>query len=105
MSLRKIAIVFCLIGIGLSACGAGLVALGGWGPCGPASTVASVGGYLTIIHAVWAFALFPDLEPLAGRWVPDWVLVLVWPAIVWSVLAFFGLLLWRWLRRDEHQLP
>jgi hypothetical protein len=105
MSLRKILVVSCLIGFGLSALGGGLMALGGCGPCGPASAVASVGSCLNMSHVAWLLALFPGLEPLTGRLIPDWALVLVWPAIVWSVLAFLGLLFWKWVRTDEHQLP
>jgi hypothetical protein len=65
--------------------------------------VAAIGGWLTMVHVAWLFAVFPGLEPLAGRWVPDWALVLVWPAIVWSALAFSALAVWQRLRRDERQ--
>ena len=103
MKLRRVATISCLIGFGLSAAGAGLIALGGWGPCGPASTVAAIGGGLTVIHIVWLFALFPDLEPLAGRWAPDWVLLLGWPSVVWSLLAFSVLAAWRWFKKGGPQ--
>ncbi len=105
MSLLKSATVACLIGIAISAIGAGLMTLGGWGPCGPASAVAAVGGCLNMAHVDWLLALFPALEPLTGRLIPDWVLVLVWPAVVWSVLAFLALRFWKWVRKDELQLP
>ena len=96
--------VASLVGVGMSGVGAGLVALGGWGPCGPGSVVATVGGCLNMAHVAWLLALFPGLEPLAGRLHADWVLVLVWPAVVWSVLAFAALTLWTWVRKDD-QLP
>jgi len=105
MSVRKTTIVSCLIGIAMSATGAGLVTLGGWGPCGPASVLAQIGGCLSMVHVTWLLALFPGLEPLTGRFIPEWVLVLVWPAVVWSVLAFGTLVFWNWVRKDEHQLP
>ena len=105
MNLRKTVIVSSATGIGISALGAGLVALGGWGPCGPGSVVATVGGCLNMAHVAWLLALFPGLEAVAGRHHADWVLVLVWPAIVWSLLAIAALALWKWLRKDEHQLP
>lgn len=105
MSLRKSVFVSSLTGIGISAAGAGLVTLGGWGSCGPASVVATVGGCLNMVHVAWLIALFPGLDAFAGRHHADWVLVLVWPAVVWSVVAFIALTLWKWLRKDEHQVP
>ena len=104
MSLLKSAVVACLIGTGISGIGVGLVALGGWGPCGPGSWLSELGDCLYMAHIGWLFALFPGLEPLTGRLVPQ-ALVMVWPAVVWSVLAFLGLMFWKWVRKDEHQLP
>lgn len=105
MSLLKAITLACMIGVGISGAGAGLMTLGGWGPCGPASGIAAIGGFLNMVHVDWLLALFPGLEPLTGRMIPDWVLVLVWPALVWSVLAFLVLAFWRWVRKDEPQLP
>jgi hypothetical protein len=105
MSLRKSIMIACLIGLGISGAGAGLVALGGWGPCGPGSIVATVGGCLNMAHVAWLLMLFPGLDALAGRHHADWVLVLVWPAVVWSALTFIALTFWKWLKKDEHQLP
>jgi len=92
----------CLIGVGISSVGAGLMTLGGWGPCGPASAVATLGACLNMIHVVWLLALFPRLDGLAGRLHADWVLVFVWPAIVWSVLSFISLkLIYKTADKDE----
>ncbi len=104
MTLVKSAIVACLIGAGISGIGVGLMALGGWGPCGPGSWLAATGGCLYMAHIDWLLALFPGLEPIAARPIPG-AFVMVWPALVWSVLAFLGLMFWKWVKKDEHQLP
>ena len=99
LSLRKIIVLACVSGVGVSGVGTGLMALGGWGPCGPESALATVGACLNMVHVAWLLALFPRLDSLAGRWHADWVLVVVWPAIVWAILIFIILICWTRLHK------
>lgn len=102
MTLRKRIMVAGIAGLGTSGIGIGMVALGGWGPCGPASTVAAVGGWLTIEHVIWLSRLFPGLEAAVGRMHADLLFLVIWPALFWSGVAFGLLTVWQRLRQHEH---
>ena len=103
MSLRKIITTACFIGIGISVAGFALIALGGWGPCGPKNAFSALGGALSMAHVAWLMALFPGLDALSGRFHADLALVLVWPAVVWSALAFAVLVFLRRLNKRQGQ--
>lgn len=89
MSWKKNIFLSLLIGLLLTGIGIGLVALGGWGPCGPASPVAAIGGYLCIEHiSLWA-AIIPGFEEgLAVLHIPDLVSLVLIPSLDFTVLAF-----------------
>jgi hypothetical protein len=60
--------LLCPVGGALiSGLGLGLCYAGGWGPCGPASTVAHVGGILCVYHLTPPCEWFPALN----RWLID----------------------------------
>ena len=79
-----------------------MVELGGWGPCGPASTVAAIGGWLSIEHAVWLSQLVPGLEGLVSRMHADLPFFVVWPGLIWSGVAFGVLTVWQRVRQHAH---
>ena len=82
-----------IVGICLAALGWVLISLGGWGPCGPASTTAEVGGWLCFYHAVLVCTWLPGLELwLVQVGVASFVLSLL-PAFDWTVIAFLALTL------------
>lgn len=105
MALRKIAVVSLLTGIGVSAASAGLIALGGWGPCGPGSTTAAFGGFLIMMPVGCLTGLFPSIDAFAGRHHADWALLLVWPAMFWAALAYLTLAVVRQLGRYMQGKP
>jgi hypothetical protein len=98
MSPRKRLAISGCIGLTMSGLGLGLVQIGGYGPCGPASTLATVGSVLGYWHFVGLCILIPTL----GEWFdtglqPQWLCIaanfsaiLVVPAINWSLLIFAG---------------
>ena len=98
MKLRKRVLLSLVVGVAVTATGIGLVALGGWGPCGPSSRIAAIGGVLCIdlvawleLHAMW----------LPMRLLPDLATLLIWPTLVWSAVIFAVLTLWGWLRGNR----
>ena len=102
MTLRKRIVVAGIAGLGTSGIGIGLIALGGWGPCGPASTVAAIGGWLTMDHVDWLLRLVPGLDAAVGRMHADLPFLVLWPALLWSALAFGLLTAWQRIRRPDH---
>ena len=74
--MRKRVLVSLVVGVAVTAIGIGLVAMGGWGPCGPGSRIAAVGGVLCMdlvawleLHTLW----------LPMRLLPDLAILLIWP--------------------------
>ena len=102
MNLRKRIVVAGIAGLATSGIGIGMVALGGWGPCGPASTVAAIGDWLTIEHSIRLSRLVPGLEATVGRTHADLPFLVIWPAVLWSGVAFGALTVWQRLRQHEH---
>ena len=94
MNMRKRLAISGLIGLAISGLGFGLVQIGGYGSCGPASTLATVGSFLGYWHVVGLCILIPPL----GEWLstgiqPQWLcgavnftVILVVPTITWSLL-------------------
>ena len=101
MSLRKRALIAVASGLGISGSGLGLMGLGGWGPCGPASWVAAIGGWLSMCSCIWLAGLVPGLEAFVGRMHADLVFLVLWPAFIWSLGVFVALSLWPKFRRHE----
>ena len=104
MGLRKRVIIAAVTGIAISGFGIGLVALGGWGPCGPASTFAAIGGWLTIAHVEWLSRLIPGLERFLGKLHAELLFLILWPTLLWATVAFCILSLWKIFRTHEHQV-
>jgi hypothetical protein len=71
----------CITGIGLV-----LVGCGGWGPCGPASTIAYVGGVLSVLHVTFLCTWFPSLDAVFGMIHCDLAVAIVVPTIFWTLL-------------------
>jgi hypothetical protein len=101
MTLLKPMVVAGIAGLVTSGIGIGMVALGGWGPCGPASTLSTVGGWLTIEHALWLSRLVPGIESAVARMHADFPFLLIWPALLWSAVAFGALTFWQRVRQHE----
>lgn len=91
MTWKKKITISLLTGFSLAGLGIGLVSLGGWGPCGPGSMTAVVGGYLSIGHLIFWESILPGFEDsLRHLHFPDIVSVALVPAIDFSVLAFLS---------------
>ena len=88
MKLRKRVLSSLVVGAAVTAIGIGLAALGGWGPCGPSSRLAVIGGVLCMDLVAW-LELHTMWLPM--RLLPDLVILLIWPSLVWSVVAFAAL--------------
>ncbi len=84
-----------LIGFAITGIGIGLMLIGGWGPCGPASWIAEIGGYLNLDHVTLWCVCFPGIEKVR----PEILLLLFVPAVDWSVLTFVVLSFVVWISR------
>jgi hypothetical protein len=103
MTIRKRIVISGAAGATLTAIGLALVMTGGWGPCGPASDLGTVGGYLTIEHALFLFTSFPGLEGAAGQaGVPDWVWLVLLPWFDWTLAALSLSTLWSLVMPSRH---
>lgn len=106
MTLRKKLMIACAIGLAISGSGIGLIALGGWGPCGPASTPAAIGGWLTVAQVDWLCQLVPGLDAFVGSVHADFPFLVLWPALIWSLVAFGLLTAWqRWISHQDQRGP
>ena len=94
MSTRKRLVISGCIGLAISGVGLGLVQVGGYGPCGPASTLATIGSLMGYWHVVGLCILIPPLDEWLSTGIqPQWlcgavncaVIVMV-PTITWSLL-------------------
>ncbi len=98
MTTKKKAFVSALSGIGVSGTGFLLVEIGGWGPCGPASTLAQVGGVLGLYHFICLCTWFPALEHLLASVdsaALNAVMIISVPAVTWFLVTFGLLSLWQ----------
>ena len=94
MNMRKRLAISGLIGLAISVLGFGLVQIGGYGSCGPASRLATVGSILGYWHVVGLCILIPPLDEWLSTGIePQWLrgavnftLILVVPTITWSLL-------------------
>ena len=103
MSLGKRVIVAVISGLGLSGIGVGMMALGGIGPCGPASLTGAIGWWANMEPCIWLSSLVPGLEALVGRLHADFVFITLWPAFLWSLVVFLILSVWSRFRRNAHK--
>jgi len=103
MNRKKRLLIAGMSGLVISGAGLCMVALGGWGPCGPASPVAALGGWLSLKHAIWLSKLVPGLEDIVGRLHGDLLFFLLWPALLWSVAAFVALSCWERFKHPAHE--
>jgi hypothetical protein len=87
---RKI-VLSTLIGPLLSIIGVALIAIGGWGPCGPHSTVAAIGGCFCVEHIRWWASVIPDFEATLAKLVPDAIALVLVPSIDFTAIAFLVL--------------
>lgn len=96
MSTRKRLVVSGLTGLAISVLGLGFVSIGGYGPCGPASMLATIGSVLGYWHFVGLCILIPPLEKWlsTGIHIPwlsmciNFTGILLVPATTWSLLIF-----------------
>lgn len=102
MTLSKNIIVAGISGLSLSGIGLGLMALGGVGPCGPASMIASIGWWANMEPCIWLSNLVPGLEAMVGLRA-DFVLITLWPALLWSLMVFSVLAVWSRFRQKAHK--
>ena len=96
MTIRKRLIIAAIAGLFISGIGFGLVAIGGW-RCGPANTVAEIGGYLSFYHLYILYVIFPSIDTwmTTNPLISNTALILVVPAIVWFILIFILITLWQ----------
>ncbi len=98
--LRKGFLVAGGIGAVLSGLGLLLATLGGWGPCGPAGSLAYVGGILNVFHVMFYASLFGEFGTAYAF--ANLVLMFLVAAFDWTVLALpFALLFLSRSRRQE----
>jgi hypothetical protein len=87
---RKI-VVSLLIGPLLTGTGIGMVWLGGWGPCGPASGLSALGGYLSVEHLTFWARVIPGFEAKLAAWrIPDLLSLIVIPSLDFTLLALIS---------------
>jgi len=99
MKLQTKIIAAAISGLAISGIGVGLMALGGVGPCGPASLTATIGWWANMEPCIWLSALVPGLEAFVGRIHCDLVFIILWPALLWSLIVFLVCEVWsrfRW---------
>lgn len=88
MKLRTKIIASVMGGLVLSGMGVGLMALGGVGPCGPASLAGAIGWWANMGPCGWLLDLVPGMDAFIGRHNCDGVLLILWPALLWSLVLF-----------------
>jgi hypothetical protein len=98
MSWTKKIIIALACGCVIASSGLFLVYVGGYGSCGPAGIIATIGAFLTIYHFTPVFALFPFVATWDSPFFNVCYLILV-PAIDWSIVVFILLTLGSRLRR------
>ena len=74
------------VGAVLSGLGLLLAELGGWGPCGPASSIAYIGGILNVFHVIFYAEVFGEFGTDYG--LVNILLMFFIAALDWAVLAF-----------------
>jgi hypothetical protein len=79
---------FISIGIGVIISGLGLflIQIGGWGPCGPASTLAFIGGVLNMFHVIYYSTVFGELS--TERPIINLTILFIIPAFDWAILSY-----------------
>ena len=98
MTVRKRAFFSAVTGLVLSGMGFLLVAIGGWGPCGPASTTAYIGGILGYGHCVYLCTWFPKLDSLfsgVDSVAFNVAVIILVPAMDWLLVTFGLLTVWQ----------
>lgn len=98
MTIWKKTVISAITGVVVSGMGFLLVTLGGWGPCGPASTVAYIGGLLCFNPYISLCTWFPAIENLRVSFdsvVFNIAILILIPATCWSLLTFAILSLWQ----------
>ncbi len=91
MNWKRSVFLSILAGTVISGVGLLLAGWGGYGPCGPASTIATIGAYLSVYHVVAISTLFPNLESwvISAKSVPlNVAFLLLVPALNWAILIF-----------------
>jgi len=87
------------VGAVLSGLGLLLAELGGWGPCGPASSIAYIGGILNVFHVIFYAEVFGEFGTDYG--LVNILLMFFIAALDWAVLAFLVTLVFRRRSRKE----
>ena len=103
MNIRKRVFIACEVGLVISCIGMGLMSLGDWGPCGPGSLSAGIGFWMNLMPVFWLSKLIPGIEALTEQWHAGLVLIILWPAFLWSLVAFIALSVWSRFRRYAHK--
>jgi hypothetical protein len=91
MNLRKRIIIAGIVGLVISFAGYGLAFLGGLGPCGPASNIAWVGFWLSMVHVCLIYQVIPELGTVLSRLHVEVPFLMLWPAFIWSAVVFAAL--------------
>ena len=99
--------LLCPVGGALiSGIGFALCELGGWGPCGPASIPAHIGGFLSVYHLMALCTWFPALETWligADSAVLNVSLLLGAPTVTWSLVLMVVVFVATKLRRPPRR--
>jgi hypothetical protein len=81
--------------------GMGLVEYGGWGPCGPASLTAKIGGYLSLMPFMILCACIPEYERVLNNYPPivNFIVIASLNIITWLAVMRLILMLWHKFRK------
>ena len=88
-----------VIGVFLSGLGLLMIHLGGWGPCGPASPLASAGGILSFNHVLFYGSLFGEFSTDSP--VLNYLIFFLIPALDWSLVTWLALTTFNFLKRKK----
>ncbi len=100
LSLGKRMLASGVIGLAVSAFGFGLEMLGGMGHFTPNSSVSAVGCVFNL-HVLTVIYMVFSLDGVFPRWVPDWLVMIVIPAIFWALICLTILSCWRRLKNGR----
>lgn len=102
MTGKKIILFSLLGGCLLSLLGFSMIAIGGWGPCGPTSRLAQVGGYLNVEHVIFLSTWLGEI-PTPYPFI-DLIIILLIPSLDWTIGLMLILLLVRKIKsmRQHH---
>jgi len=75
------------IGVLISGTGLLFMQIGGWGPCGPVSILATVGGILNYCHIVFYGRIFGELHTNSS--ILNSMLLIIIPACNWTLIGYF----------------